>query len=207
MRLVSGDPQKRTLSIPKGLYEPLLCKRCEQIASGYEQYCETLLFRQSPPAVSHGAYLQFEGVDYRQLKLFQMHLLWRTSVSKRPEFNNVQLGPYQEPLRVMLLNNDPGEPWQYPCVLTLLVNDGIDPLSFTLMPIMRKHKGYRLYSFVACGVYWLYSISSQRPSPCFQDMVVDASGRLKVYRKSATFFLKPVAKVLGDAGKFDDAEP
>ena len=57
--------------------------------------------------------LRLRDVDYTQLRLFYLSLLWRMSVSTHPYFKEVSLGPHEEVLRRMLLEGRPGEPDQY----------------------------------------------------------------------------------------------
>lgn len=111
---VSTDPGVSTLTRATGLYERLMCTICEGRLSRWESYAAGVL--------NGGIELQVEneargfvvhGVDYKTFKLFGMSLLWRASISSRSEFSDVQLGPHEEVIRRMLLEENPGRRWEY----------------------------------------------------------------------------------------------
>lgn len=62
-----------------------------------------------PPGLVAGKILLLTNLPYRPLKLFRLSLLWRMSVSSLREFALVKLGPHEERIRQMLLQDDPGQ--------------------------------------------------------------------------------------------------
>lgn len=60
--------------------------------------------------VSNGEKLayNFGLCDYEKLKLFFLSVLWRAGVSKQQLFNKVQLGPYEEKLKQVVLSKEVG---------------------------------------------------------------------------------------------------
>lgn len=206
MFLLSTAHQEPNRRISKGVYERLLCKDCETRLSVYEQYCHDLINVSCPCTLDRNAHLELHGVNYHKLKLFQMLMLWRAGASQRPEFRKVELGPHQEKLRQMILSNDPGEAWQYPCMMILILDDGFDPQGFTIMPLARKLHGHSIYTFIAGGLAWLYCVSSHRPPEMFEKMALKENGDINIYKKPASYFLKPMAQRLGDAGKLKGAK-
>lgn len=55
--------------------------------------------------------------DYPKLKLFFLSLLWRASVSSRPLFKKVALGPHEQRVRDLILAKDPGSSDDYATVV------------------------------------------------------------------------------------------
>lgn len=58
------------------------------------------LLQNGPPLVR-----TLEHYNYKKLKLFALSLAWRASVSSRPEMQTINLGPHEEVIRNILLNN------------------------------------------------------------------------------------------------------
>ena len=61
----------------------------------------------------------FSGLNYASFKLFQMSLIWRASISSRPELHRIDLGPHSEKIRKMLCDELPGEIYEYGSILML----------------------------------------------------------------------------------------
>lgn len=109
--------------------EKMLCGECEQKFSlNFEQYAaEVLLHNPNKVGVKvtqFGDHLELSGINYEKLKLFQMSLLWRASVSKLYFYKDVSLRPQQEEkLRVSLLSLTAMRPNEYPCTFERVMND------------------------------------------------------------------------------------
>jgi hypothetical protein len=98
---VASDEKERYFQ--KGIREYLLCQECETKLSRYEGYAAKLI-REIPnfsPDTS-GLFLYSENVDYLRLKLFQLSIIWRASISKDRMFESVKLGRHEEKIRKML---------------------------------------------------------------------------------------------------------
>lgn len=87
-----------------GIKEYLLCHECEQRFSRYETYAARVLFHaKGPIKVRPVEHHVWKNLDYTNLKLFQMSILWRMCVSSHPFYSHVNLGKHAEILRKMLL--------------------------------------------------------------------------------------------------------
>ncbi|WP_240532451.1 hypothetical protein [Moritella marina] len=85
---LEGSSLEVTNSDPK---EPLLCHRCEQfLSSSYEQY-GTRLFKNPKGVVKKEDSIEFSNFEYERFYLYLLSILWRASVSKLPEFSEVDL--------------------------------------------------------------------------------------------------------------------
>jgi hypothetical protein len=179
---VSTDPAIRPIPRPKGLYEPLLCGQCEEhlnrcVETQGARIVESILERLQ--TAEQDIVMQ---VDYRAFRLFQLSLLWRASVASRQEFSAVLLGPHEERMRLMLLNNDVGDGEMYPCVVVVpaahkILRRGI------VLPEQLRIDGHLAYRVMARGLWWIYSVSSHPVGPIWPRSLT-REGVLRVYWES-----------------------
>ncbi len=164
-----------------GFKEYLLCEQCEQELGVWDNYA-TRLFKTELPTSAQGQAkpILFHGLDYAKLKLFFLSVLWRASVSTRPFFEHVKLGPHEDTIRDMLGRGIPGDPTDYGCVVSLLLRGGQPERSFVVEPTpcgMQDHEHDR-YRFVFGGFFVLYFISRQGLTPKLQQTMLKADGSL-----------------------------
>ncbi len=79
------------------------------------------------------------------------------SITVRPGFNAVQLGPvHEERLRLMLLASNPGEPNEYGCRMSSHLTETPRLRKAFLAPTTAPHKilGHTCYRMVLCGFIW-----------------------------------------------------
>lgn len=103
-------------------WEYLLCTKCEQIISAYEDYGLNLL-RKCHAAFSRDSSTEGTSVkqDYTKLKLFLTSILWRSAIAKKDEFAKVILPEkYAESARQSLLSCQPLPPLQLGCKIAVL---------------------------------------------------------------------------------------
>lgn len=86
--------------------EYLLCKACEtKLNREYDSYGINLL-KATFTEQKNKSGLTFKKIDRNKLRLFFLSILWRSSVSKHPNYKNVKLDFIQsETLRTALFNN------------------------------------------------------------------------------------------------------
>lgn len=111
--------------------EKMLCEVCERkFADNFEKYAADLLLH-NPKNVGvtvtqFSDHIELSGVNYEKLKLFQMSLLWRASISELDFYKGVSLPPQQEErLRVSLLSLTAMRPDEYPCTFERVMNDAM----------------------------------------------------------------------------------
>lgn len=138
-----------------------MCDDCDnRIISGYENYASKVLnggveivTQREPDRIV------VSEIDYAKFKLFQVSLLWRSVVTTRDEFQAVGVPPeHAERMRLMLLNEDPGEPHEYGCIV--MIPEMYDDVRQVILPPepirIAGHRGFRL---LAGGLWWLYVVS------------------------------------------------
>src|SRR5262245_18984532 len=111
-----------------GEYEAdILCNTCDNnILGSYESYAQLLYERKRAPANlitkeftnSTGfSFTQLVNIDYTRFKLFLLSILWRASISSRPFFKEVKLGPYENNIRKMIFEGNADGQETFPILL------------------------------------------------------------------------------------------
>ena len=159
------DLEKKIKLYQKGQWEKLLCVDCENKFSKLEAYVYKLLFGGKISIklkCSDKTYFQIEKIDYKIFKLFQLSILWRSSVTSLPFFSHVNLGPHQELIRLMLINNNPGRYYDFGCMMASIT------LNKNLLDVLRRPdkiclEGKSCYTFIFGGFMWQFidSINSK----------------------------------------------
>jgi hypothetical protein len=175
---LSGDPEERFQVLQKGLKEPLLCEECETKFSLVENYAKGLLT--APGALTiptPGTEFGLNQAEYAPFKLFQLSLLWRAHVASDIFFGAVDLGPkHAERLRLMLYNEQPGQPDDYPCAMLAVHLDG-EPLRYYMQsPAGRPEAGHRWYVLFYAGFAWQYIVASHKPDDAVAKVALEAGG-------------------------------
>jgi len=107
--------------IQNGVWQYLLCKDCENLISKWENYTKKLLKNIQINEKKEAVYLK--NINYKYFKLFHLSIIWRSSITSRKEFSNVDIGPHEEILRKKLLNEEAGQSDIYPIIGRLLIDD------------------------------------------------------------------------------------
>ena len=112
-----------------GIYDSnILCSECDGAFSAYDSYGkEVFLNKEIKQHPQTDVLFQIGDVDYAKMKLFILATVWRASVSELGDFSKVAIGPHEERIKKMLLNNDPGDYEDYGI---FLARWGEGPLSF-----------------------------------------------------------------------------
>lgn len=173
----------------KGTREYLLCDSCETKLSQHERYVQRLLSgKLNIQSVVYDHWVTLSGLDYEAVRLFGLSVLWRASVSSRPGFHRVLLGPHEEPIRRMIHAGDPGQPDQYPFFLTLLTQEGADPGGIVSTPIQARPDGHRTYVFVFGGLLWAFVVSSHGAPRVVRALAITTNGDATVPISAVTNF-------------------
>jgi hypothetical protein len=110
-RMIMGDGKHnvkvsldRTVVTHHGVYDrKILCARCDGVLGKYDDYaikvCRRFVKEHRP---SSGGRFVLEGVDGDCFAKFVLSVLWRASISDRPECHKVKLGPYDDLVRDVL---------------------------------------------------------------------------------------------------------
>jgi hypothetical protein len=166
----------------KGIREYLLCNNCEIQFSKYERYISLIGENKNIKAriISHNCY-DLEGVDYKTMKLFQLSVLWRASVSSLDFFSEINLNEDEEVLRQMLLVEEPGGFFEYGCQQFEIINDqGEFVKDLIYPPVGFEFKGLRYCRFLYGGRLWIYLISNKEKQHFRNDLFLQESNKMRI---------------------------
>jgi len=153
-----------------GIYDKnILCKNCEKIFQRYDDYAQHILlpdFKEKHYILNNSGKkvgYNMENVNYDLLKLFFMSLLWRASVSIRKEFSRINVGPFEEALRSMIQDGNPGDE----NVFSVIVSRFDDYLgkNFLLDPHNEKFDGINFCRFYLGAGYRVFIKVDKRTLP------------------------------------------
>jgi hypothetical protein len=132
---ISGDIG-HIKKISTGEYDDtILCEECDNKIGKFETYASKVFYGGKFPIKEMPKFqkminqhkiesMAISNLDYKKFKLFLLSILWRGSITKRETFNDVTLPEnINERLRLMIINEDPGEPYDFPCIMITNINN------------------------------------------------------------------------------------
>ena len=176
---------KRRGTLPKVIQEELLCHECEQRIGKWEGYAHEVFFGNNPSIKVQDCEDRFviTGIQYAPFKLFQLSLIWRATITSRPEVPTINLGPHAERLRKMLIREQPGERHEYGVMLMIPSPSIQEMMEHSIDPPKRqsgKVYGHTAYTAVFGGLFWTFFVSSHSEG-LQNDMFLSRNGRLPVF--------------------------
>jgi hypothetical protein len=145
----------------KGLREKLLCDDCEQQIGQYEDHVRRIFYGGTGIYIKNGNPIVISGIDYQKFKLFQLSLLYRAAISNLEFFHNISLGPHEEIIRKMLLEENPGKKLEYPCLILMLLIQSKEIIDAMIYPPQElRIEGHYSYRFILGGCFWIFFVSS-----------------------------------------------
>ncbi|MDY7091646.1 MAG: hypothetical protein SX243_01605 [Acidobacteriota bacterium] len=174
----------------KGIREQLLCVDCEQYLNrSFEQ--KSLATWRTLSGEQPGSRLKLtectdsqgdqqlilEGHDYASLKLLLLSILWRASVSSLQTYGDVRLGPHEESIRGMILNQNPGEECEYPVILYILDDEDLRNMP---PPSQGRMKGHRVYQFLLARVLVITFVTGHLKQESFFNYALRDSSPLRI---------------------------
>jgi hypothetical protein len=166
----------------KGLREKLLCEDCEQRFSRFENYARRIL--KDGENISVHKYqdkIKITGINYSHFKLFQLSILWRASIAKNEMFSLVDIGPHENIIRTMLLEERAGEPTQYGCLMFGIINEKDVVTDLIDQPEALRIDGMRCYRFIFSGFVWVFFVASHRPNTNALRFMLSEDGDITIY--------------------------
>ena len=207
--VLSTDANKRRRSRPKGIYDKLFCNECEGKLSVWEGIARGVFYSTPLKLIEDHRKLVFSGVSYAPFKLFGMSLLWRASITRRPEVLRIDLGPHAERMRRMLYEEHPGEPHEYSSILMLpsLEQELMQQFMYPPERLPTKLDGHTAYRAVFGGLFWLFIVSNHSAG-LPQTIFLSQEGRLPVFKitEPVLGFMQRVATGFSEAGMLDELE-
>jgi hypothetical protein len=104
-----------TMKLPRGVYDPrILCEQCDghlntrydepafRFFRSFDLAATKIIDLRRSPYEDTPSYFELPTADCDMLSGFVLSVLWRSSISKRPEFSDIRLGPYEDQVREVL---------------------------------------------------------------------------------------------------------
>lgn len=169
--------------------EELLCWDCEQkLSNNIENYTSKLCL-QNPSNIkvkieSREKSRRLTGIDYRKLKLFQMSLLWRASISTKPIYKHIKLlANEEERIRQAIYKLEPLKSHEYGCIMSLLwINSDPkstrDTKSIITMPYTHSIGQSSFFVFIFGGFEWRFSNPRCSQSIINEELVITETGAI-----------------------------
>ena len=153
-----------------GEYEGnILCANCDNIVIGsYENYARKVLYGGEVSASESTTinkcknkdgleYSACSNINYTKFKIFLLSILWRASITSRPSFKDISLGPHEEIIRRMIFDGNAGNIEDYPVTLMTFLNDKTIPSDLISQPHSTKTKnGHTIKVFIISGMIYIF---------------------------------------------------
>lgn len=158
-----------------GIWDPnILCHPCDNRLSVFDNYAVTLFRRLENEVPEQHAPFEVNGIEVAKLLRFSIAVLWRASISERPEVAHVRLGPYEELFRQILYGNVPVPP-TLETLLFRYYNPTFPTHQISRQPVRRKYNGSYYYDFIVCGWNFITKVGRAPLSPEMQSFALQQS--------------------------------
>ena len=197
----------------KGEFEAgILCIDCENFFNQeFETYANNIIYgdglikeTEKPVFENHfyigkdGKRMEFtlcKNIDYAKFKLFLLSILWRASISSRPFFNEIKLGPHQERIRKLLREKNAGDEKDYPVFFLSMKRTRLGFLQAVYQPREIKFdSGLPVYHFPIGGFIYQFVVCSREHNipAYFVQEGLTRNGEMRIYhippKESVDFF-------------------
>jgi hypothetical protein len=171
--------KKEKMKFPqKGYREFLLCQNCETFLSRYEKYASSIYKDKFLNLDTSEKYFEPNDIDYKKFKIFELTILWRCGISKGDYFS-INLGPHEEKIRQMLINENPGKVNNYGCIIFAILGDGNKLLrGVQFGQSSSRLEGHHVYKILFGGFLWIFFVSSHNISSKFNKMFLKENGSI-----------------------------
>lgn len=171
--------------------ENILCNHCDnEILGKLERYASMVLYGGTPTTIitetdsNSITYTRCKELDYSKFKIFLLSLLWRASISSLPIFEKIKLGPHEDIIRKMILNNTPDVPAKYPCVMITYLNLKEMPYQIIGQPNLSREGGGYKYLFLIGGVLYIFYVSHHNIPSWVKEYSINLDGELRINHMS-----------------------
>ena len=180
---ISDDAVKPTLH---GIYDDnILCNECDNKLGQFDDCGVRVIRRFAAEHKLEGEIFSLEEVNGDLFSKFILAIIWRSSISTRPEFDSFNVGPYEKTIHKILLGGE--ELATFPAIQILLARYRITKLfNPSLMFSLPEHKrgsNVNFVCFALCGFRISVKLD-KRPWPSLnreivKDFSINGNGALK----------------------------
>jgi len=162
IRFVGSTVEKGKMP-QKGIRERLLCETCEGRFSVWERVLSQTLYHRPDLQEDTEKCTSFHGVNYREMKLGLLSILWRAHAARSRTFRHVNLGHHESRLHRMLIDGDPSTSLVFPVLAFVDTSGALEPMGVDEPQAIRL-EGHHTYRFTLSGMAWFFIVSSHQVS-------------------------------------------
>jgi hypothetical protein len=191
----AGDYERRY-----GLQQKLFCGGCELKLSRWEKYAREVLYGNvpgpdikkrdlgrivsaelgvEPSTVKAFRDLREVAVDYKLFKLFELSLIWRAGLENMRWGKKVNLGHYQEDLRLHLLNEDAVSEDFVPALLIDPRHEIFDFEKMGTSVSLLDNRPCHIYEMALGGYAWRFFVGKNLPA-IYSEFFLKETGHLRI---------------------------
>lgn len=201
---LSSHLNKKVSHVQDGIWEHLLCQKCDnERLAPYETSLRKFIYGGIKfKAAKDGDHLRLKDLDYTNLKLALISILWRMSKSTHEFFSAVTLGKnHEDRMRGMIFDGNPGSFLEYPIAVTAPLFEGEFVGDWTLNPHAIRIGKHRVYRCLIGGMIFFIHVSSAEYEPHARELFLHDDGSLLILRKDVKHieFLNRACRELGEA--------
>lgn len=197
-RLIKFHPNELKKDAPKistppsATYEGgILCAKCDNdIIGKYESYASKLLRNLLPknkkPTCKEvfdqtlEKTFEVENLDYQKLKLFLLSILWRSSISSRPEFQNIDLKENEERVRNQIYNGTASNENDIQIAIFKFEKEA-QFSTFIAPPLLNNGEDKPYYSTIILGYVIIFHFQESEESKFWKQYSLKENGKLLLY--------------------------
>jgi len=174
---------------PIGVYDKtILCASCDNSFSPWDNHAQKVLLHEfsDANAIRAGSATvgwQIEVFDYHALKLFFISLLWRASISNHEFYRRVSVGAFEDELRHMITNQEPGDAEAFAVTLARFDNPAVTGM---LDPHLERYEGINYCRFYLAGFVAYVKVDHRAPPEFLRDFVLRDGAPIVVLARSAS---------------------
>jgi hypothetical protein len=161
-RFVRGDEHNVAVSLANADYakpqlgqydDQILCSACDNQLGVFDNYALQICKAFSKNhRVIHDGVFELPNVDGDKFAKFVLAILWRGSISSRPDYTDVSLGPYEDVARDVLFGALPLDCFkEYRVMVQRYTSKHFDVEGFYSLPVRGLIGGLTAYSFSLAG--------------------------------------------------------
>lgn len=188
--------------IPTGEYDTaILCAECDNKISEYESYFSKVIYGGSLLGMKKFKdkdgliFTEIINLDYTKTRLFFLSLLWRASITSRPNFSDVELSQaIEDKIREMILNDNPGEPYEFACTLTTILDHS--SIEHGMIAPPRRNIDNTEIVFMIQGFFYRFYLTSKIPEKV-KTHILNKKGKIDILHYPELIAKKLVNEFLG----------
>lgn len=171
----------------KGIWDYLFCKDCEGVLQKYEDHVADFYLNGlwekalTMPGMLGDAVL-LNGINYNRFKILFFSILWRRSLTDKMGIR-VDLGPYQEILKNMILSGDAGPEEKFGLLIGRLTLKGRHISGFIGGFNAGRIDGNRCYALVLGGYIIRLMVGKCSLSDCLFKFSTRSSGTQVIFNQ------------------------